>query len=133
MTATVQAGGSGTVSFFNSNVGTLVVNKVATFNFTSIPALGTTGACFISTTGGTGSITFENLAQGSYSITESGQTGWTITSTNPQSAAITAGTTTTITFTNVQAQQVGNLQINKETEGGDTGTFDFVVSQLVLL
>jgi uncharacterized protein (TIGR03437 family) len=98
------------------------VNGDGTFAFTS-----NFGLTFLTTSGGTGSLTFSNLAPGgSYSMSETVPSGWTQTSascTNGTPAAITvvAGATTTCTVTNTEQ---GSIKLVKNTVGGD-GTFAF--------
>ncbi len=111
-----------------------------TFDFT-----GPSGPFSITTVGGTGWVTFSDLSDDSYTVTESGPTSdWTFTGLyctsdegsswsqdgqNPQQANIDLASdgTVTCTFTNTYtppSPPPGSITIIKHTIGGD-GTFDF--------
>jgi len=127
---TVVAGATTTCTITNTFVAptgsiTVVKNAVGgdgTFAFTS-----NFGLTFLTTLGGTASLTFGGLAAGgSFSLSETVPAGWTQTSascTNGTPAAITvvAGATTTCTITNTKQ---GSIKVVKNTVGGD-GTFVF--------
>ena len=92
-----------------------------TFAFT-----GNTGVTSLTTTAGTAQQTV-SVNAGSYNITETVPTGWDLTSatcdnnSTPASITVTAGQTTTCTFTNTKK---GQLTVQKTTfPGGDTTSF----------
>jgi len=115
---------------------TIIKNSVggnATFPFT------TTGAGFtlasLTTSNGTISQTFSDLAAGSYSITEGTTAGWNFTSLscsggvvqiNGTTANITLNAADAVTCTYTNTKQ-GTITINKKTVNGD-GTFDFTTT-----
>src|SRR5579862_3198461 len=128
-TATITAKEAGVIActYTDTEQGSIqiVKNTVGgdgTFAFTS-----NFGVSSITTSGGTGNQTVNNLTPGgSYSISETAQTGWdegTFSCTNGTASAITvvAGQTTTCTITNTKQ---GSIKIVKNTVGGD-GTFGF--------
>ena len=138
---TIAAGGSASCTFTNTQRGsiTIVKNTVGgndTFAFTGT-GTGVSANFTIQTTAGTGSTTFNNLAPGSYSVTETGpQAGWQFTdlscsdegqtggSTSPGQAAnisLQAGESVTCTFSNTKQ---GSITIVKNTVGGND-TFAF--------
>jgi hypothetical protein len=126
---TVPPGATGTATFTNTNRGILVIDKIAlggdsTFDFTITPPAGGTGSVAITTIGGTGSIDIPNVLNGSYLVTEIGQTGWIIIGNTAMNVSISPGSTGTVTFTN---SKLGDLVIDKTTSGDD-GTFNFTIT-----
>lgn len=126
----VAAGGSVTCTFTNTKRGsiTIVKNTVGgdgTFAYTS-----NFGVSSLTTASGTASQTVNNLVPGSgYSISETVPTGWDLTSATCTNGSIgtitvTAGQTTTCTFTNTKK---GTIVLVKNTVGGD-GTFNFTTT-----
>jgi uncharacterized protein (TIGR03437 family) len=125
---TVVAGATTTCTFTNTlppGSITVVKNTVGadgTFTFTS--NFGVTG---LTTSGNTTSQTVTGLtAGGSYSISETPVSGWTLTDTvctngYPTAITVVSGATTTCTFTNVQQ---GSITVVKNTVTGN-GTFPF--------
>jgi uncharacterized protein (TIGR03437 family) len=124
---TVAAGVTTTCTITNTQQGsiTIVKNTVGgngAFAFTS-----NFGLTSLTTSGGTASQTFGNLAPGgSYSVSETVPSGWTqsgatCTSGTPAAIVVAAGATTTCTITNTQQ---GSITIVKNTLGGN-GTFAF--------
>jgi uncharacterized protein (TIGR03437 family) len=104
---------------------TVVKNAVGadgTFMFTS-----NFGLTSLTTTGGTASQTFSNLAPGSsYSLSETVPPGWQSSTfctneSSPSAITVLAGATTTCTVTNTQR---GSITVVKNTVGGN-GTFAF--------
>ncbi|OGZ69779.1 MAG: hypothetical protein A3F47_01970 [Candidatus Staskawiczbacteria bacterium RIFCSPHIGHO2_12_FULL_38_11] len=106
-----------------------------TFDFTIFP---TPSAMSVTTVNGTSAINNPadtlSLAPGTYSVDESTQSGWDLTTSSctngtPNAAVIVAGQTTTCTFTNAQntTAQQGTLKVIKNTIGGD-GIFGFTVN-----
>ena len=123
----VLAGQTTTCTITNTKQGSIkiVKNTVGgngTFDFTS-----NFGVSQITTAGGTGEQTVNNLSPGTnYSISEQDESGWdegTFSCDNGTAAAIEvlAGQTTTCTITNTKQ---GSIKIVKNTVGGN-GTFDF--------
>ncbi len=79
---------------------TVIKNAIGgngTFYFTGSSTI---GSFQITTTSGTGSQTFNNLAPGTYGIIETPTSGWTQASTTCDSVTVTAGQATTCTITN---------------------------------
>jgi len=103
---------------------TVVKNAVGadgTFMFTS-----NFGLTSLTTTGGTASQTFSNLAPGSsYTVSETVPSGWQsstfCTNGSPSAITVLPGATTTCTVTNTQR---GSITVVKNTLGGN-GTFAF--------
>jgi uncharacterized repeat protein (TIGR01451 family) len=117
-------------------IGTVVINKSAvggddTFNYTatgnSIPSGSSIPSSFsITTTSGSGSQTFSNLASGSYTVTEQGPPSpWVFTSlvcTDPDGGTTVSGQTAnidldpgeTVTCTFTNSKQLPDLTINKQ-------------------
>jgi hypothetical protein len=123
-------------------VGTIVINKIAVagnaqFNFTSTGGNALPASFSITTTSGTGTQIFNNIASGTYSVSESGPSlPWSFTSLScsaggsvgGQTATIslTAGSTVTCTYTDTR---VASIVINKSAVGGDA-TFNFTATGL---
>jgi hypothetical protein len=133
-TITVPAGGNVTCTYTNTKRGAIkiVKNTVGgngTFQFN--PTGFNANASFnLITVANTANQTFSNIVPGSgYSITETAQTGWDLTSftcDNGTTAAIVvvAGATTTCTATNTKR---GSITINKTAIGGND-TFGYTGS-----
>jgi parallel beta-helix repeat protein len=93
--------------------GSLVVTKDATggdgmFKFTSnIPG----HASFnVTTSGGTGSVEFDDLTPGTYTVTELAASGWTQTDNECSSVLVTAGDPTTCTVSNTKNLKLGEIR-----------------------
>jgi len=125
----LNGGDNVTCTFTNRQRGTLIVQKIAqggndTFGFTSLSVAGFN----ITTTGGTGSQTFNDLIPGIYDVNETTvPAGWNLTGASCDDGSpissidIAAGETVTCTFTN---QREGDITIIKNTVGAN-GTFQF--------
>jgi|GEM_PF-7104518 len=142
-TITLAPGATVTCTFVNTKqLGTIVINKAAvggddTFNYTA-SGTGLPATFQITTSGGSGSQTFANLAGGSYTVTEqTPPTGWDFTSlvcTDPDGGTtvvgqtanidLDPGETVTCTYTNTKR---GTIVINKAAVGGDD-TFNYTTS-----
>jgi large repetitive protein len=113
-----------------STLGTVVINKSAvggddTFDYTAT-GTGIPSSFSITTTSGSGSQTFSNLAFGSYTVTEQGPpSGWAFTSlacTDPDGGTTVSGQTAnidldpgeTVTCTFTNSKQLPDLTINKQ-------------------
>ncbi len=136
-TITLPAGGNVTCTYTNTKKGSIIIEKKTiggngTFMFTtSGPGLSTFD---IATANNAGSKTFDNLAPGTYTVTETAPAGWTLTdltcSTGGSGAkptatiTLVAGATVTCTYTNTQN---GTIIIEKKTVGGN-GTFNFATT-----
>jgi hypothetical protein len=104
-TITLAPGATVTCTFVNTKqLGTIVINKAAvggddTFNYTA-SGTGLPATFQITTSGGSGSQTFANLAGGSYTVTEqTPPTGWSFTSlvcTDPDGGTTVVGQTANI-------------------------------------
>jgi hypothetical protein len=138
-TVVVTSGSTVTCTFTNTKLGTITINKTAvggngTFAYT------TTGAApvanfNITTVAGSGSNVFNNVAAGTYTVTESGPpAGWVFTSLSCSAGGSNAGQVATIilaaggsvtcTYTNTK---LGTITINKTAVGGN-GTFAYTTT-----
>ncbi len=112
--------------------GTLTITKNTTDGdgtFTFIIQGPTPSNQSVTTTHGTVSIVL-TVTEGNYTITEAAQSGWhfdsaTCSNGTPTGVAVTAGQTTTCTFSNTKLKP-GTLKIGKSTFKG-TGTFGITV------
>ncbi len=108
------------------------------FNFTVAGSTNLTPV--ITTTNGTGETGPTNVNPGAYTITETVPNGWTFnsatcdhsyvsTTNGVANVTVTAGQTTTCTFTNTKNNITPNtfLRINKDASGGN-GTFNYTVT-----
>jgi plastocyanin len=144
-TATIDLdpGETVTCTFTNTRQGTVVINKSAvggddTFSYTASGS-GIPPSFSITTTGGSGSQTFSNLASGSYTVTEQGPpAGWAFTGLaciDPDGGTTVSGQTATIdldpgetvtcTFTNTRQ---GAITIIKDTVPDDPQDFSFTTT-----
>ena len=137
-TITLTAGATVTCTYTDSKAGTIVINKSAVggdaqFNFTATGGLTTPFS--ITTVSGSGSVTFNGLASGSYSVTETGPSSpWSFTSLSCSAGgsvsgqiatiSLTAGQTVTCTYTD---SKVAGIVINKSAVGGDA-QFNFTAT-----
>lgn len=120
----VSFGGTSTVTFVNTRLGILQINKTSiggdglyTFNIVGTDSFTTT----FSTSFGSG-IFITNVLPGTYTVTEQPGLNFFITPPTSITADVTAAGTTVFPFRNTRA---GSLTINKTTIGGVTGTFVF--------
>ena len=124
-------------------VGTIVINKIAIngdakFNFTSTGGNALPASFSITTTSGSVTQIFNNIAPGAYSVTETGPSSpWSFTalscssggSVSGQTATISslaAGQTVTCTYTDTKAT-TGSIVIQKTAVGGDA-QFNFTAT-----
>src|SRR5205823_5095953 len=118
-TATVTGTAAATVNFANQAIaavaGDLVINKTTaggngTFTFSVTGPNSYASTLTITTVSGTGTTKISGLQTGTYTVTESAQTGWTLTSSNGRTAAVTVAGIATLGFAN---KAIGDLTINK--------------------
>jgi len=128
----LDAGETITCTFTDTKKGTIVLVKNTiggngTFDFTTTGGDGLSSNPSITTSGGTGSQTYNNITPGSYSVSETVPGGWDLTSATcdmgetPASLDVEPGETVTCTFENTKR---GSIIIVKNTTGGN-GTFNF--------
>jgi len=132
----VAAGGTTTVTVTDKKLGTIIIVKNTIggngpFDFvgTGTPSIDGFSAAFtITTSGGTGSQTFNNIdPDNTYGVTETVPAGWNLVSTvvstgEPNTAFhVAPGGTTTVTFTDTK---LSTIVVVKNTIGGD-GTFSY--------
>ncbi len=103
---------------YTITTGDLQITKTAiggnsTFSFT-----GGAGSFNISTTAGTGNTTRTNLTPGTYSVTETAQSGWDMNSNTCTDVVITAGNTSNCTITNTKR---GSITVYKDVKNPDEG------------
>jgi len=123
-------GQTGMVTFTNTPIGTLIINKTAvggnnTFEYVIETPDGNTGTISISTTGGTGSISLSGVTAGTYYITELSQTGWTGTTDIPFSIEVPINGTGNIEFNN---NKLGSITVLKSIINGGNDTFPFILT-----
>jgi len=124
-----------TVMFGNQQLGSLEIFKFNDLSNDGIydagePALsgwnftitGPGGYSSSGLTNGSGLITRNNLLPGNYEVTEITQAGWTLTTLNPQTKAVTAGNLTRYEFGN--NAPVGSLQIFKFKDANQDGVYN---------
>jgi len=105
--------------------GTLVVNKDTiggngTFTFTGNNGL---GAFSVTTVSGTGSKIFNNVAPGTYTITEKNiPKGWTQTDSDCSAVVVTAGGVDTCTITDTSNKLLGEIRGTKYVDRDGSGT-----------
>jgi uncharacterized repeat protein (TIGR01451 family) len=123
--------------------GTIVINKTSvggnsTFNFTSTGGSTLPANFSITTASNSGSLTFNNVLAGSYSVTEAVQsapwsftslqctdpTGNTTTSSRTANINVAAGETVSCTYTNTFTNPTGTLNVHKLTDADANGTFE---------
>lgn len=100
-------------------------NGNGTFNFNITGPTDTTAQ--ITTSGGTGETTINNLEAGSYTVSEDSQANWALDTNGCDDIDIVADQTTTCTITNTYTPPVpdkGSLQVTKIAINGN-GTFSF--------
>jgi plastocyanin len=126
-------GANVTCTFTNTRLNGLTIVKNAvggdgSFAFTS-QAL---GSFVLTTTNGTAQQAFQNLAPGTYAVSETVPAGWTLTSAtcsggrNPASITLAQGESVTCTFVNTK---LASLTVVKTAVGGD-GAFAFTSQKL---
>ncbi len=110
---------------YTAPTGSLLVRKNTvggndTFNFT-----GNAGSFSITTSNGTGTNNRTGLTPGSYSVTETAQSGWQKTGDTCQNVTVVAGQQATCTITNTKVVAgKGKIKVIKKTNYGN-GTFNF--------
>jgi hypothetical protein len=116
------------LQFTTTNTGSLVVTKQSvggdgTFNFTSdIPGNSTFS---ITTNGGTGSQTFNNLVPGTYHVTEVSQKKWTQTENSCSEITLVAGDNPACVVINTNNKLLGSIRGFKfEDWDGDHSPFE---------
>ena len=75
------------------------------------------------TTGADGFLLFTGLALGDYEVTETVQLGWGVTTGNPQTATLSAGSGTVVRFGNLQLEP-GTLEIFKFNDLNGNGVYE---------
>ena len=127
MTVTPTPGADITCTFTNTQSGSITIQKTslggdATFGITE-PTLGNRN---VTTTNGSGSVTYTGVAPGSYDFDESPLAGWVAGDFGGACAAdgtvtFAAGQTLTCTLTNTR---LGSITIQKSAVGGDANVRD---------
>jgi len=82
-----------------------------------------TGGPYSGSTGTDGFLLFTGLALGDYEVTETVQLSWGVTTGNPQTATLSAGTGTVVRFGNLQLA-AGTLEIFKFDDLDGDGVYD---------
>ena len=118
--------------FTDTKLSNITVVKRAVGGDGSFGFTGSLGSFNLSTAGGTAQRTFANLLPGSYRISETVASGWSLTASscadgsNPGSITLAAGRDLACTFVNTKQ---GSLTVVKQAAGGD-GTFRFTSQTL---
>ncbi len=126
-----------TENFGNQQLGSIIVNKTAnggnaTFGFTTTGGDGLPGSFNITTSNGSGSQAYNNsIVPGTYSVSESPLTGWTLTGSSctsgtPGSFTVMPGGTVTCSFTNLKQAPALTL-----TKSASPSTYDTVGQVIV--
>ncbi len=128
----ISAGQTVTCTFTNTKLGNLVIVKNTvggdgTFDFTTTD--NGLSDFSLTTVSGTKEKTFNNITPGSYSISETSQDGWDLTSAtcdnenedDPSDVTVNAGETVTCTFTNTKR---GKIIVTKYNDPEGEGIFN---------
>lgn len=107
-----------TIALRNTPTGSLQITKTTlggdgTFEFT-----GDAGSFEITTSVGTGSITIDDLEEGSYSVTEASQTGWEETSNTCVDVIVEVDETAECTITNTKLSTITGLKFDDTNGNG---------------
>lgn len=96
---------------YTITTGDLQITKTAIGGDSVFSFTGDAGSFNISTTAGTGNTTRTNLAPGTYSVSETAQSGWDMNSNTCTSVVVTAGNTANCTITNTKR---GSITVYKD-------------------
>lgn len=123
----VPGGSTGTATFYNTNRGTLIIEKTAmghdgVFQFSITPPAGGISNTQVSTSSGRGSMTINGVLPGNYIVRELQQVGWT--GSTETLVTVPLGGIGIAPFLNAQ---LGTLIIEKQSIGNN-GTFDFAIN-----